>query len=305
MKDYETTQSGIKFTAGLLLIMLCFLWGGNIVSIKISSQGIPPILAATLRSVVASILLWLHAQVRGESIWLDRTTLKHGIAIGFLFGAEFLLLYWGTSFTNVSRAVVFLYTQPLWVALAAHVVLPDDRLNWRKSLGLTMAFAGLFLVFGSRVPSLGPYYWVGDLMETIAGVLWAATTIYIKKFISGTDISHYQTLFSQLFFSIPILALGVVIFEWDKPVSLDPLVVGALVYQTVIVAYLSYLVWFWMIHRFQVSLLSAFTFLTPLFGVILSGIILREPLPILLWMGLMLVAYGIYLVNKPKSYVQK
>jgi len=57
-----------------------------------------------------------------------------------------------------------------------------------------------------------------------------------------------------------------------------------------------------MIHRFPVSRLAAFTFLAPLFGVVLSGLLLHEALPLLLWVGLALVASGIYLVNRPEDH---
>jgi drug/metabolite transporter (DMT)-like permease len=71
------------------------------------------------------------------------------------------------------------------------------------------------------------------------------------------------------------------------------------VYQCVIVAFVSYLLWFRMIHSYPVSRLAAFTFLTPLFGVILSALFLGESLTWSLWTGLGLVAAGIYLVNRP------
>ena len=74
---------------------------------------------------------------------------------------------------------------------------------------------------------------------------------------------------------------------------------GAFSYQCVVVAFFSYLLWFWMIHRFPVSRLAAFTFLAPMFGVILSGLVLKEPIPLLLWVGLVLIGAGIYLVNRP------
>lgn len=282
----------------LSLSFLCLLWGANIVSIKVSNQGISPILAATVRSIVASILLWGYATTLRESVFLPAGLTKHGVAVGFLFGVEFLFLYWGFQFTDASRAVIFLYTQPVWTAVLAHLLLPDDRLGLSKAAGVILAVAGLCLVFGSNPGQLGSTHWVGDLMEVAAGFLWAATTIYIKRFVWNTSITHFQTLFSQLSFSIPVLCLGFVLLEWDAPVSLTPPVVAALFYQTVIVAFASYLGWFWLLHRYQASRLSAFTFLTPLFGVILSGLLLGEPLTLYLWMGLGLVAVGIYLVNR-------
>ncbi len=269
------------------------------VSIKLSLYGLPPIFAATIRSLVASLILLAYLHATKRQAFMDAENIIHGVVVGALFGTEFLFLYWGTRFTDVSRAVVFLYTQPLWVALGAHFLLPDDRLSRTKITGLIAAFVGLALVFQSRSGNLQPLHWIGDLMETAAGFLWAATSIYIKKYMLGKNISHYQTLFSQLFYSIPILGLGVLFFEAGSVIILDVITVGTLVYQTVVIAFMSYLLWFWMVHRYQISILSAYTFLTPLFGVILSGIILGEPLPMMLWSGLILVACGIYLVNKP------
>ncbi len=291
----------IPATGVVLLVFLCLLWGGNMVSIKFSNQGIPPILTAMLRSIIAAICLWGYAWYLGQRVFFGGADLKHGAAIGVLFGAEFLVLYYGIGLTNASRAIIFLYTQPLWTALGAHFFLSSERLSVTKSLGLIMSFAGLVTVFATRPANLGPLYWVGDLLEVAAAVLWAATNIYIKRFMQNKPITHYQTLFAQLFFSIPVLAAGWLILEWGRPLMLNELVVGSLVYQAVVIAFASYLLWFWMIHRYQVSRLAAFTFLSPLSGVVLSGLLLKEPLTAFLLAGLILVAAGLYLVNRPES----
>jgi drug/metabolite transporter (DMT)-like permease len=283
----------------LLLVLVSVLWGGNMVSIKISNQGIPPILAATLRSVGASALLWAYARMNGEGVWFDRADLKHALAIGVLFGTEFLFLYWGAAFTDASRAVIFLYTTPMWIAVGAHFALLNDRLTRIKVLGLFSALSGLIVVFGARSPTLGQLYWVGDLMEVVAALLWAVTTIYVKRVVRDRPVTHFQTLFAQLFFAIPVLALGSWIFERSQPIQVEPLQAAALAYQTVVVAFFSYTLWFWMICHYQVSRLAAFTFLAPLFGVILSGGILGELLTFGLLVGLVLVGLGIYLVNRP------
>ncbi len=300
MSPNADRSNHIPVAGVLFLVMLSFLWGANMVSIRFSNQGVPPLFAAAIRSVVASFLLWIYARYSSEKVFLKGENLKHGIVIGVLFGVEFLLLYLGPSFTDVSRAVIFLYSHPFWVALGAHFLLTNDRLTWSKTAGLCLAFAGLVLVFGSRSPTLGPRFWIGDLLELTAGLLWAATTIYVKKFIWNRPISHFQTLFAQLFFSIPILAAGSLILEWGQPIDLKPVVLAALFYQSVIVAFMSYLLWFWLIHRYPVSRLAAFTFPTPLFGVLLSGLILGEAMTFLLGIGLVLVAIGIYLVNRPQ-----
>ena len=289
----------IPLTGSLLLLLVCFLWGGNLVSIKISNQGIPPCLAAVARSGIVAFLLWTCTRLKGIPVLLERRDYWHGVAIGTLFGLDFLFLYWGITFTHASRAVIFLFTHPFWVAVGAHFLIRDDRLTPGKGGGLVLAFGGLLLVFGSRSSTLGPLYWVGDLMEVGAALFWAATTLYIKKVLETRKISHYQTLFAQLLYSIPVLALASFLLERGGFLSLTFTVMMAFLYQCLVVAFFSYLLWYWMIHTYAVSRLAAFTFLTPLFGVVLSGLVLGEPIPFLLWAGLILVVAGIYLVNRP------
>lgn len=285
-------------------MLLCLIWGGNIVSIKISNQGLPPLLAATLRSGAVAVLLWAYARLKGEQVRLRGRDLRHGVVIGVLFGLDFLFLYWGTTFTHASRAVLFLYTHPFWVAIGAHFLLPNDRLSGAKGAGLILAFAGLVAIFGSRSATLGPLFWLGDLMEVGAAIFWGATTLYIKKTLQGSHVTHYQTLFTQILYSIPVLAAAWFFVERGQPLSLTPPVLVAFAYQCLVVALFSYLLWFWMILRFPVSRLAAFTFMTPAFGVILSALVLREPTPPLLLGGLALVAAGIFLVNRPEKVSQ-
>jgi drug/metabolite transporter (DMT)-like permease len=253
---------------------------------------------------VACTLLWIYARARREGVFFPRKELRHAIVIGVLFGLEFVFIYWGLAFTHASRGVIFVYTHPFWVALGAHLLLPGDRLNVFKGAGLVLAFAGLVAVFGAQSEALDPRHWIGDLMMLCGGLAWGATTLYIKKVVQNREFTHYQTMFSQLFFSIPVLGLAWLVFQRGEPIAPSVPVLLAFAYQCVVVAFFSYLLWFWMIHRFSVSRLTAFTFLAPLFGVILGGLILREPIPLLLWVGLIFVGAGIYIVNRPSPIAE-
>jgi drug/metabolite transporter (DMT)-like permease len=286
---------------GFLQILICFLWGANLVSIRISNQGIPPLLAAASRSLIAAGLLWLYARFSGLSLFFDKEERIHGVIIGCLFGIEFLFIYWGLAFTTASRSVIFLYTHPFWVALGAHFFLRGDRLTLGKVAGLVLAFAGILSVFGSSSARLPSGYWIGDLMELAAAVFWASTTLYVKRMSQDRDITHYQTLFAQLLYSIPVLAGGWAVFEKLQGPQLNLLVLTAFAYQCFVVAFFSYILWFWMISRFAVSNLTAYTFFAPLFGTVLGAVILSEPVTLMVWVGMCLVAAGIYLVNRSES----
>lgn len=291
--------TAVPLEGSLLLVLVCFLWGANVVSIRISNQGIPPILAAALRSAVGAGLIILYARMKGQVVSFPRGERRHGMVIGFLFALDFLFLYWGIAFTTASRSIIFLYTHPLFVAIGAHFVLKGDLLTASRSAGLVLAFCGLLAVFAARSDDLPPGYWIGDLMEVAAAVFWAATTLYIKKMVQSRSVSPYQTLYAQLFYSIPVLALGSFLFERSFSLNLTAPVLLAFFYQCFVVAFFSYILWFWMIGRYSVSRLTAFTFLSPVFGVLLGSLVLSEPVNRFVWFGLALVGAGIYIVNRP------
>jgi drug/metabolite transporter (DMT)-like permease len=106
-----------------------------------------------------------------------------------------------------------------------------------------------------------------------------------------------NTFLYQLIFSIPILFVVSLILEphWISKINLA---VGlSFFYQSVIVAFASYFTWFKLIHEYSVSRLSAFTFFTPIFGVLFGILFLHEEFTLSLMVGLPLVCLGIFLVN--------
>jgi drug/metabolite transporter (DMT)-like permease len=299
MSQHANQAGGrLPVSAGLILVLLCFLWGAQAVSIKFSNQGMPPLMAGALRSLVAGILVWAYARMKGRGVAFPAGQTRDALVIGLLFGLEFLFVYWGLAFTPASRSAIFLYTHPFWVALGAHFFLKGDRLTPAKLFGLVLAFGGVATVFQARSPELPRLYWVGDLMELSAAMFWAATTLYIKRISGKISLDHFQTLFAQLIYSFPVLALGSVLFELPADLDLSLVVLAALFFQSVVVAFASYLVWFWLIHRHTVSRLAAFTFMAPLFAVILGGLVLDEPVTLLVWVALACVAGGVYVVNR-------
>ena len=288
----------LPISAGLLLVLLCFLWGAQSVSIKFSNQGMPPLMAAALRSFVAGVLVWIYAGMKNRKVAFPSGQTRHAVMIGILFGLEFLFLYWSLVYTPVSRSLIFLYTHPFWVALGAHFFLKGDRLTFAKLFGLILAFCGVVAVFQDRSPTLPDLYLIGDLMALTAAVSWAATTLYIKYITVKVKLDYIQTLFAQLIYSFPLLVLGSVLFEFPASMDLSGVVLASLFFQSVIVAFASYLVWFWLIHHHAVSRLAAFTFMTPFFGVVLGGMVLDEPITSLVLIGLACVAAGLYAVNR-------
>ena len=278
------------------LLILTLLWGLNYTAIKFSNQGLSPVFTSALRSIIASICGIIYCLRKRERLFHTDIMLFHGLMVGLLFGIEFACIYFGMLYTDAARSVIFVYLSPFVVAAGAHFFLKGDRLTFLKTLGLLLAFTGIVFVFSGRPKTAKATMFIGDLLEIAAAFLWGATTIYIKKFMAE-KVHPINTFLYQLFFSIPILFIVSLILEPKWVFKVDPYIVGSLVYQSVIIAFMTYLIWFKLIHNYSVSRLSAFTFFTPIFGVLFSVLFLREELTVSLMIGLPMVSIGIFLVN--------
>ncbi len=286
-----------------VVIMLCLatVWGANMAAIKIASREMAPLFMAGLRSLAASACLFVWLRIKGIPLFPSRLVLFHGIMTGLLFGAEFGCVYVGLQHTLASRTYILLHTAPFFVALEAHFLLRGDRLNPWKVVGLVLAFTGVVSLFVRDIGSFTLSTLPGDLMAILAGFFWASTTVYIKRFLAHRA-QPLQTLFYQVLFSAPFLFLLSLGFEETPMTGFSSATAAAVFYQCVIVAFLSYLVWFHLIHRYPVSLLHGFTFMTPVIGVFLSGaIILGELIQPGLILALVLVSIGLIVVNRTPS----
>ena len=281
----------------VILFILTMIWGSNMAFIKIASREMAPIFMAGLRSVVASLCLCIWMKARRIKIFPSAVIVWHGMVAGILFGGEFGLIFVGLKYTLASRGYVLLYVAPFFAALGAHFFLVGDRFNIWKAAGLLSAFCGVVVLFIKHVGSFSFEALPGDVLFLIAGAAWGATTVYIKKYL----VQHtepLQILFYQLFFSALFLLIFSASLEdaiiWGVSFAL----VFSLFYQCIIVAFLSYLVWLMLVSRYPVSLMHAFSFFTPLFGVLFSGLlILGETISPNLVVALVLVSLGMVLVN--------
>jgi drug/metabolite transporter (DMT)-like permease len=286
----------LDLKAILVMLILTLLWGVNYSAIKYSNEGISPVFASTLRSLIASFCGVIYCLRKGEKLFHTDIRLLHGLVVGLLFGLEFACIYFGMLYTDSTRSVIFVYLSPVVVAVGAHFFLKGDRLTLLKTLGLMTAFVGILFVFYGKPKTAKANMLIGDLLEIAAGVIWGATTLYIKRFMVG-KVQPIHTFLYQLFFSIPILFVVSLILEPNWIYRIDPSIVTSIFYQSVIVAFISYFVWFKLIHQYSVSRLSAFTFFTPIFGVLSGILFLGEEFTFPLMVGLPMVSAGIFLVN--------
>jgi drug/metabolite transporter (DMT)-like permease len=280
-----------------LMLMLCLSWGFNQVAVKLALPDIPPMLQATIRSAGALIVLFLIARLRNVKMFKRDGTLGAGVFAGIIFALEFVLIYRGLLLTSASRAVVFLYTAQFFVAFGSYVFL-GERLRASQWGGLALCFAGVALAIGVPQADVDANVLLGDLMLVGGGALWGASTLVVK----GTVLIKAPAekgLAYQVAISVPILGFAAWIFGETLTRVPGPLALSLMVYQAVWVVGLTFLIWFALVKTYSASKLSAFTFITPLFGVVASYFIMHDTLSLAFGAAALLVIAGLYLVNRP------
>lgn len=269
----------------------------NQVVIKVTAGGFGPIFAAGLRSAGAVLVLLLWMRLRGISLTIPAAAIKPGIIAGLLFALEFMCLFSALDFTTVSRASVIFYSMPVWLALASHFLMPDDRLSGIRIVGFAMAMAGVGLALLDRSDTTASL--AGDLLALTSALCWAGIALCVKITPLKT-VPPAQQLILQVAVSAPIL-LGAALISGDLIRDLQPIHLWGMGFQIIAVASLGFLVWFWLLTLYPASAVASFSFLSPVFAVLLGWLLLDEHVSLRVWAALLLVAAGITLINRPRK----
>ena len=284
-----------------LMLVLCVMWGFNQVAIKVAADGISLVMQACLRSSIAALLLFLWTRACGIPLFDRDGTLRAGLVAGALFAAEFGFIHAGLAYTSAARMIVFVYLAPCLTALGLASLVPGERLRPLQWIGVGVAFAGIVTAFGEGLfaPQGGAGgAWVGDLFGVFGAILWAMTTVQVR----ATKLSNARpakTLFYQLAVAGAVLPFVSVALGEPGVMRLSPTVVASMAYQGGLVAFASFLTWFWLLSRYKAAQLSVFSFLTPLFGVSFGVLFLGETVSGAFVAAALLVGAGIALVNLP------
>jgi drug/metabolite transporter (DMT)-like permease len=290
----------IDALGAVLLVGLALLMGMNQSLIKIVNEGLAPAFQAGMRSACAFPPLLAYVLIARRRLSLRDGSFWPGVLAGLFFAVEFQLLFRAVEFTTVNHTAVLLYTMPVWLAIAAHVLLPGERLTPRRLLGLGLALAGVALALGRSGAAPGPAPLLGDLMCLGAAGCWAGIALLARTTRLARATAEMQLLY-QLAVSAPVL---LVLAPLQGPLvrDLQPPHLGIFAFQVIGVVCIGFGLWFWVLKRYPASDVAAYAFLTPFFGVLFSWLLLGEAITLPVVGALILVAIGIALVTwRPRA----
>lgn len=283
-----------------------FLWGSAFPFIKLSyvQLDIQPhevgeqILFAGYRFFLAGMMLLFFFKLLGRNVSFQKGTTKQLVQIGlFQTFLQYVCFYIGLSYSTGIEGAVISGTSSFFQIVFAHFLYKDDSLNMRKIIGVSIGFCGVILV---NIPKgdMNFHFGIGELLLLGAAMLYSYGNILAKEGSKTMDVG-YMTAYQMIIGSLGLLFIG--IFQ----VGLMPFTFHM---QTLLMLlYLSFLsaagfcIWNTVMKYNKVGKVSMYMFFIPVFGVILSSLILGEAIHSFVLFGLACVATGIIIVNRTRG----
>jgi len=291
------TRKTMDLFAFMLMTVFCLVMAFQQVLLKSVSSDLAPVFQIALRSGIGAILIGIVMIYQRQGFSLARENRIPALAIGGLFAFEYLFLGEALNYTSAGHAAVFLYTSPIFAAIGLHWKVAGEHMTPLQWLGIFMAFVGIVVSFLGQEDNLEVSQAVlfGDFLALCAGAAWGATTVVVR----ATGLSHLpakETLLYQLVGAFVILLVWAI---YADQAYFNPTTEAlfSLAFHGIIVAFLSFLLWFWLLTQYKASQLGTFSFLTPLLGVLLGAWLLDETIESSFIIGAVLIIAGILLVN--------
>ena len=284
-----------------MAVFLSAAFGANAVAIKISVSGFGPFTAAGIRFLIASLVVFAWARATGRSFQVRRDQFYPLLMILLIFFSQISSFYLGMSKTNASRGVLISNLQPFFVLFLAHFFIPDDRITFRKVVGLLLGFVGVCLVFLER-EGVTEGFQIGDALMVLSTCMWAVSAVYTKTVLHR--LSPHFIAFYQMAVAFPLFFLCGLL--WDQPMigALNAEVVLAILYQALVAAAFGFIAWNMLLQQHGAVVLNSFNFILPITGVFLAWWLLNEPLTFKILLALLFItAQMLVLYLDPKKWL--
>ncbi len=285
----------LDLSSTLLMILVCAIWGGAFVAVKIGFRDMPPLGSAALRFFISMLVLLVVARSQRVPIlypWFESCVI---VLLALLFCYANLTIYIGTAHTTSGRATVFFYTQPIFLAVLAHFFLSNDPLTMRKGCGLLFAMCGLAVLFSNKLSGGQSSTALGDLIVLSGALATAVQNLIIKR--AAGKIHPVALIFWGTAVSALLLGICWWTLEQNATFVFSARAISSVLYLSLISAAFGFVVFAWLLQRHSAIRVTALVFLTPVFGVFFARLLLQETLTSVQLLGVAGVCAGVYIVN--------
>jgi drug/metabolite transporter (DMT)-like permease len=281
----------------VLFIGLVLVWGSTWLAVKIGLDTAPPFWFATIRFIIAFVVLGAIILLKRPDYSLVKRNLGKIFMAGFLaYGFCYATIYWGQRFVSSGTASVLFASIPFFVALYSVRMLPDEKVTPKRVIGIIIGFSGLVVIFFGDISLRGSSALWGAAMILASSAAAGFTAVFIKRHLREVDsllLTHTQMIPGLLF--LLILAL---IFEDFSAFDMSTTSILPTLYLAIFGTAFGFWGYFYILARINVVKLSLIGFLTPVIALCLGWLVLDESITIRFAGGAVLVLAGIWFASR-------
>lgn len=283
-----------------ITLLTVALWGGNPVATAYSLDALPPVTVSGLRFLMATAVMVLWCWLERARFGITAAQWRPVLIAGTLLFLQIGTFTLGTAWTSSSHSSLLVNTFVFWVVAIEHFITRTDRLTSSKAAGLLLAGAGVVaLLLADEQPQTAqhdPATLAGDLVMLLSAFLFAVKFVYTKvatRVIGPTELMLWHDV-------VAVAQFAVVAVLWERPEfhNVDAAAWWGLVYQGVLVGGVCFGLQAHLLKRHSASAIAVFSFLTPLFGILLGVWLRGDQLSSWLVASSITIAAGIYVVNR-------
>jgi drug/metabolite transporter (DMT)-like permease len=285
-----------KATDIFLLLLLGAIWGSSFFNIKIATYSYEPYTLALIRVVLATVTMLAVSFIYKIKIYAFSKNWRTYALVGICnITIPFSLIAIGTNKIDSYLAAMLMSTTPITGSILAHFFIKGEKISFLKSLGITLGFAGILLLFFDKlIINESNYLFVliillGSTFYSISGIL------ILKKLKKSGNIN--VTTSTLIWSMITLMPLS---FMLEDPFKSIPTLEStlSLIYLGVVATGFAWWLRFKILSKNGIVFQTQVAYLIPIFGVIFGALILKEQITWKVLVSLIIIMSGIYIVKK-------
>lgn len=293
-------QKSLSAQAWFELILLSLIWGASFLSVRIALDEVGPLTSVAHRVGWAMIILWAYVLIRGLSIPRSPAIWVGFLGMGFLNNViPFSLMAWGQLHIESGLTSILNAATAVFGVIAAAIFFADERLTFRRALGVSLGFAGVVTAIGFDALATFDLRSMGQIAVVAGTVSYALAGVWARKRLTGLSpqVAAAGMLTGSSIVMIPLAWF----VEGPMTLNLAPVTWAAIAYYAIIATALAYLLYYRVLAMAGSGNLMLCTLLVAPVAIVLGALVLDEALPARAYAGFLILATGLLILSGGKT----
>lgn len=287
-------SENLKIVVGYAII--CLLWGSTWLAIRLGLDDLTPLFSSGVRFLLASVFIFIAMKIKGIKMDTDPVARKIILLQTFFsFMIPFGFVYWAEQYIESALASLLFGFFPFSVIIFSRLLIKGEQISLDKALAIILGFLGVGLIFSEKLNLNFSTDFVGILLVVISAVIQAFVAVIIKR--DGAHLNPLSMNLVPLFFAGLMMTVSSFIFEDTGSLRFSAKAVSSILYLAFFGTITTFTIYYWLMKKISVVILSLISFITPIISVILGFLILDEKLSFMTLLGGSIVVSGIFAAN--------